>query len=247
MNTLNYTESIKPKLIKAIFHYFVYSVLIIALACSSGSKQATEEVDNKSEQSGSLTSNVKSKKKIVFFGNSLTAGYGLEEDEAFTVYIQKRIDSMGMPFTVVNAGLSGETTAGGLRRIDWVLNQQMDVFFLELGGNDMLRGTEVTATESNLRGIIEKVRSKDPDIPIILAGMQAPPNLGEEYTSAFAKIYPDLANEYDLTLIPFFLEGVAGNPELNLPDGIHPNVEGQKIVAETVWNALGPILTMDNG
>ena len=190
------------------------------------------------EQAPALT-----KKRIVFFGNSLTAGFGLNEEQAFPAIIQQWIDSLNLPFIAVNAGLSGETTAGGDRRIDWVLKQEMDIFFLELGGNDMLRGTGVSTTESNLRSIVQKVRTKHPDIKIILAGMLAPPNMGKEYTDAFAAIYPTLANELELTLIPFFLEGVGGNPEFNQADGIHPNEAGHKIVAQTVWSYLYPLLS----
>ncbi len=179
---------------------------------------------------------------IVFFGNSLTAGYGLNEDEAFPALIQDILDSLELPFTTVNAGLSGETTAGGNRRIEWVLKQPMDIFMLELGGNDMLRGTPVEETEKNLRGIIKKVRTAHPDIPILLAGMLAPPNLGKEYTDAFSEIYPRLANELDLTLIPFFLECVAGEPTLNQADGIHPTAEGHRLISKTVWKYLQPII-----
>lgn len=177
-------------------------------------------------------------KLILFFGNSLTAGMGLDTNQAFPALIQDKIDETGKPFRVVNAGLSGETSAGGLNRIDWVLNQRVDVFVLELGANDGLRGLPLESTRDNLQGIIDKVKAKYPQVKIIVAGMMVPPNMGEDYSDEFVKIYPDLANRNSGKLIPFLLEGVAGNPDLNLPDGIHPNVEGQKIVAENVWKVL---------
>jgi acyl-CoA thioesterase-1 len=181
----------------------------------------------------------KTKRKfILVFGNSLTAGYGLEESQSFPSLLQERIDSLGLAYSVINAGLSGETTAGGLERIDWVLSQEIDVFILELGANDVLRGLPMEQTEKNLGGIIEKVRSKYAEIPIILAGMQAPPNMGTEYTSAFQEIYPRLAEKYNTGLVPFLLEGVASIPELNLTDGIHPNARGQVIVRDNVWEVL---------
>ncbi len=178
------------------------------------------------------------KKVILFFGNSLTAGYGLEPGESFPSLIQDRLDSLGLPYDVVNAGLSGETTAGGAGRIDWILEQPIDLFVLELGGNDMLRGLDVGETEKNLRAILDKVRKKNPNIPVIIAGMKAPPNMGQAYTSQFEGIYPRLAREYNAGLIPFFLEGVGGIDSLNLADGIHPNAAGQKIVRDNVWSAL---------
>jgi acyl-CoA thioesterase-1 len=149
-------------------------------------------------------------KKVLFFGDSITAGYGLNKSEAFPAFIQEKIDSLGWNFEAVNAGLSGETSAGGLRRIDWMLRQDFDVFILELGGNDGLRGIDLESTKSNLRGIIDKVREKNPDAHILLAGMQVPPNLGQDYTTKFRKMYPELAEEESITLIPFLLEDVGG-------------------------------------
>ena len=181
-------------------------------------------------------------KKILFFGDSITAGYGLDEEQAFPALIQERIDSLGWNFNVVNAGLSGETSAGGLRRVDWMLRQDFSIFVLELGGNDGLRGIDLESTKKNLEEIIEKVRNKKPDAKIILTGMQVPPNLGPDYTSQFKEMYPEIAEEKNVTLIPFLLEEVGGNPELNQADGIHPTVKGHKIIAETVWETLKPIL-----
>jgi len=181
-------------------------------------------------------------KKILFFGDSITAGYGLDEEQAFPALIQERIDSLGWNFNVVNAGLSGETSAGGLRRVDWMLRQDFSIFVLELGGNDGLRGIDLESTKKNLEEIIEKVRNKKPDAKIILTGMQVPPNLGPDYTSQFKEMYPEIAEEKNVTLIPFLLEEVGGNPELNQADGIHPTAKGHKIIAETVWETLKPIL-----
>ena len=143
---------------------------------------------------------------------------------------------------MVNAGLSGETTSGGKNRIDWVLKQNVDVFVLELGANDGLRGIPVAETKNNLQEIIDFVREQNPEIEIILAGMQIPPNMGQEYTREFRAIFPDLAEENNVNLIPFLLEDVAGIPELNQQDGIHPTAEGQEILAENVWDVLKPIL-----
>ena len=182
------------------------------------------------------------RKTILFFGDSITAGYGLDEDDAFPALIQQKIDSLGLNYNVVNAGLSGETSAGGLRRIDWVLQQPVDIFVLELGGNDGLRGIEPASTKENLQGIIDKLEDKYPESVIVLTGMQAPPNMGQDYTESFHQIFHDLADNNDILFLPFILEGVAGDPDLNLPDGIHPTEEGHKILAENVWDILQPVL-----
>lgn len=182
------------------------------------------------------------KKTILFYGDSITAGYGIDIEDAFPALIQKKIDSLGLNYRAVNAGLSGETSAGGLRRIDWVLQQGVDIFVLELGGNDGLRGVPPTSTKESLQGIIDKVNNSYPDAVIILTGMQAPPNMGQNYTSEFQSIFDELAEENDVIYLPFILEGVAGNPDLNLPDGIHPTEKGHRILAKNVWNVLQPVL-----
>ncbi len=183
------------------------------------------------------------RKTVIFFGDSLTAGYGLESpDDAFPGVIQRKIDAAGRPWRVVNAGLSGETTAGGVRRLDWILRQPVDIFVLELGGNDGLRGIPVETSHANLQAIIDRVRTRFPNAAIILVGMQVPTNLGPDYTRQFAAIYPALAEKNHLALIPFLLEGVGGVPSLNQADGIHPTAEGHQIVAETVWRVLQPLL-----
>lgn len=183
-----------------------------------------------------------SPKNILFFGDSITAGFGIDPDQAFPSLVQNKIDELNWDYNVVNGGVSGETSAGGLRRIDWVLGRKYDVMILELGGNDGLRGIDLTSTRTNLQQIIDKARAKYPDMKIIVAGMQVPPNLGADYTTDFANIFPELAKKNDLPLIPFILENVGGISELNQPDGIHPTAEGHKIVAETVWEAIKPIL-----
>lgn len=179
---------------------------------------------------------------LVFFGDSLTAGYGVDPDEAYPALIQRKIDEAGRPWRVVNAGLSGETTAGGMRRLDWVLRQPVDLIVIELGANDGLRGLKPEVTRANLQSIIDRIRDRDPQAGIILAGMRIPTNLGPEYTGAFAAIYPELAGKNHVPLIPFLLEGVGGRPELNQGDGIHPTAEGHVRVAETVWKVLLPLL-----
>ena len=181
-------------------------------------------------------------KTILFLGNSLTAGYGLDATQAFPDLIQDRIDSLGWNFKVINAGQSGDTSAGGLRRIDWLLRREYHVLVLELGINDGLRGIHVDVTLQNLQAIINRTKSRYPDVKVVLAGMQVPPNMGGEYTSSFRAIFPQLAKKNGVHLIPFLLEGVGGNPELNLPDGVHPSVEGHKIVAENVWKVMEPLL-----
>ncbi|HKK45007.1 MAG TPA: arylesterase [Balneolaceae bacterium] len=183
-----------------------------------------------------------SPKRILFFGDSITAGHGIDEEKAFPALIQQKIDSLDWNFKVINGGLSGETSAGGLRRIDWMLRQPVSVFVLELGGNDGLRGIDLDATEKNLQRIIDKVKDKYPDVRIVIAGMQVPPNLGTGYTEKFKDMYPELAEKNNTALIPFLLKDVGGHPALNQADGIHPTARGHKIVAKTVWNTLKPIL-----
>lgn len=180
--------------------------------------------------------------RILFFGDSITAGYGLDTEQAFPALIQDKIDSKDLKYRVINAGQSGETSAGGLRRVDWILQQQPDIFFLELGGNDGLRGVDPNNTKDNLQQIIDKVNAKFPDTKIVLAGMQAPPNMGESYAQQFKNIFYELADENDVVFMPFVLEDVAGDPSLNQPDGIHPTADGHEIIARNVWNLLEPIL-----
>ncbi len=179
------------------------------------------------------------RKTILFFGNSLTAGYGLEDpEEAFPAIIQQKIDSLKLPYKVINAGLSGETTSGGVTRINWLLKQQIDIFVLELGANDGLRGLKISQTKRNLQSILDTVKARYPNAKRILLGMEVPPNMGGKYVSDFRVIFRQVAEENNIPFVPFMLEGVAGIPELNLRDGIHPTGEGYKIVAENVWEVL---------
>ena len=179
---------------------------------------------------------------ILFFGDSLTAAYGLDTSQGYPAEIESNIKEAGLDWNVVVGAVSGDTSAGGLRRIDWMLQRKIDIFVLALGANDGLRGTDTAATYQNLQAIIDRVKRKYPDVQIVIAGMHMPPTLGKDYTEAFSAIYPKLAKENKATLIPFLLEGVAGVRKLNLPDGIHPTAEGQKILAENVWKVLKELL-----
>lgn len=226
----------------------IYTLVAFLFLVSCGQSQQKEEEKLTEEATTSEAQNEKEAEGnvILFFGNSLTAGMGLDTSEAFPALIQKKIDSLGLDYEVVNAGLSGETTAAGKNRINWVLNQDVDVFVLELGANDGLRGVPVEETRRNLQAIIDVVREKNPETQIILAGMQIPPNLGPEYATDFRKVFPELAKKNDIALIPFLLEGVAGDPELNQRDGIHPTAEGYEIVADNVWEVLEPVLAEES-
>jgi acyl-CoA thioesterase I len=179
---------------------------------------------------------------ILFLGDSITAGYGLDLDQAYPGLIQKRIDAQGWNFKVVNAGQSGDTTAGGLARLDWVLQNRVDVLVLELGANDGLRGLSVEAMKKNLQAIIERTKQRHPEAKIVIAGMKVPPNMGDDYGRKFEAVFADLAKRNNAPFIPFILEGVGGTRELNLPDGIHPTAKGHEIVAGNVWKVLEPVL-----
>lgn len=224
------------------FHEYTCFAFIMflsaAFSCSQKSNENATEVVGETEKKVVATP----KKTILFFGNSLTAGYGIEPEDTFAGIIQQRIDSLELNYTIINGGLSGETTASGLNRLDWFLEDEPYIFMLELGGNDGLRGIDLKETRENLRKIIQSIREKHPNTHILLAGMQIPPNMGQTYTAEFQTIFPELAEEENVRLIPFLLEGVAGDPTLNLPDGIHPNEKGHRLVAETVWEHLQPLL-----
>ena len=211
-------------------------LFVVVSSCTTKREKTAES------ESASIPETVQSKKLILFFGNSLTAGYGIEAEDAFPGLTAARIDSLGLNYRVINAGLSGETTASGLSRLDWFLEEEPAIFILELGGNDGLRGITPSETKKNLKGIIQLVRSKYPETEIVLAGMQIPPNMGQEYTKEFSGLFPEVASEENVKLIPFLLEGVAGNPDLNLPDGIHPTEEGHLIVFETIWKSIENLL-----
>lgn len=214
-------------------------IVTIGLFCHCSQKKE----DNTDQQAEKTSAQERPENKLIlFFGNSLTAGYGIEEEDAFPALIQKKIDSLTLDYRVINGGLSGETTASGSNRVNWFLEDKPDIFVLELGANDGLRGIPLDETKKNLELIIDKVKEKYPETEVLLAGMQIPPNMGQEYTTSFRQMYTEIANEKDVSLIPFLLEGVAGDPSLNLPDGIHPTEEGHKIVAENVWKNIAPLL-----
>jgi acyl-CoA thioesterase-1 len=224
---------------KLIF-YIVTGCLVMLTSCGEGQKQAT--TTEKATTPNAEKAAAGKEKTILFFGNSLTAGYGLEPSEAFPALIQHKIDSLRLPYKVVNAGVSGETSSGGNSRVEWILKQPIDVFVLELGGNDGLRGIPVAETRKNLQSIIDKVKAKYPSAKLVLAGMQVPPNMGQQYATEFRNLYPELAQKNNMAFIPFLLEGVGGVTKLNLQDGIHPTAEGHHIVAANVWSQLQTVL-----
>ena len=217
------------------FCYLSFCFLVMSCAGNDAKKIDKQE---KEESINIETQSETSKKIILFFGNSLTAGMGLEVEEAFPALVQKKLDSSLLSYNVINAGLSGETTASGKNRLSWLLKQKVDVFVLELGANDGLRGIPLDETKKNLQNMIDEVKKHNPEVIIVLAGMQIPPNMGIDYTKDFQAIFPDLAAENDLALIPFLLKDVAGRSDLNQQDGIHPTAEGQKILANNVWEIL---------
>ncbi len=211
--------------------------------CGADASTANTPKEEDKTMAKKETEKAKSDKKVVlFYGDSLTAGYGLEDDQSFPSRIEDKIDSLALDYTVVNAGLSGETTSGGLQRLDWVMKQKVDIFFLELGANDMLRGLPLEETRKNLSAIITKVKAKNANIKIALCEMMAAPNMGDDYVKAFNQIFKDLAKEHNITFVPFFLDGVAGHPDLLLRDGKHPNAKGQIIAADNIWKVLEGML-----
>ncbi|HTI69745.1 MAG TPA: arylesterase [Candidatus Limnocylindria bacterium] len=201
------------------------AILLIAASSSYGQEPSTNQT-------------------LVVLGDSLAAGYGVDPSESWPSKLQEHIREAGLPYTVINAGVSGDTTSGGLRRMDWLLKRRVDWLLLELGGNDGLRGIPLATTHSNLVGIVEKTKAKWPKAQLIIAGMQIPGNMGEEYTRQFRELFPALAAQFHATLIPFLLEGVGGKPELNQADQIHPNVIGHNLVASNVWTKIKPLLTV---
>jgi len=225
--------------------YLPGSALLLALlaaGCHSDSTTATQTAAPAAPTAAEVPA-PKGQAAILFFGDSITAGLGVEPDEAYPALIGQRVDSLHLPYTVVNAGLSGETSAGGRSRINWVLSRQpVGVFVLELGGNDGLRGLPLADTRKNLQAIIDTVRLKAPQAKIVLAGMQIPPNMGPAYAADFKQLYGEIAAKNKLTLIPFLLENVGGIAKLNQRDGIHPTPAGHKLVARTVWRTIQPIL-----
>jgi acyl-CoA thioesterase-1 len=215
------------------------ALLMIFMSCNNG--DTTDR--NTKEKTNNITGASKEIKNILFFGNSLTAGYGLEDpSETFPAVIQRKLDSLKLPYKVINAGLSGETTAAGKNRIDWLLKQKIDIFVLELGANDGLRGIPVSETTKNLQVIVDKVKAKYPTAKQVLLGMEVPPNMGGDYVAQFRTLFREIAEKNQMTFVPFMLEGVAGHTDLNLRDGIHPTAKGYQIVAENVWEVLKDVI-----
>jgi acyl-CoA thioesterase-1 len=216
-------------------------ILVLATLTLTACAREAEPVEERSALP-TTTPAVAPLRTVVFVGTSLTAGYGVGVDVAYPAHIQQRIDAAGLPYRVVNAGISGETSAGGLRRIDWTLQEPVDVLVLELGANDGLRGIDPDEMRSNLDEILKRARTNHPGIAFIIVGMEAPPNLGDRYTSRFRRVFIELADEYDAALVPFLLDSVAAQPQLNIEDGLHPNAAGHEILARTVWRVLEPVL-----
>jgi acyl-CoA thioesterase-1 len=213
---------------------FACPVLVLALACAG-----EEEAAPPSQGAPAATDD---RGSVVFLGTSLTAGLGLDPSEAYPALIQERIDAAGLPFVAVNAGVSGETSAGARQRIDWLLQRPVDVLVVETGANDGLRGIDPASLRSNLDAILDGAKAKDPEPALVVVGMEAPPNLGARYTAAFREVFRTVAEEHEATFIPFLLEGVAGVERLNQGDGIHPTAEGQRLMADIVWRTLEPVL-----
>ena len=220
-------------------------VLAVMIGCDADGRNAAP-ADDAATQAGAgaadVDDRVPEKGTVLMLGTSLTAGLGLQPEDAYPALVQQHIDSVGLPYRVVNAGVSGETSAGALRRLDWLMRQNFDVLLLETGANDMLRGMDLDSTRANIQAIVDRVRDDRPGVTIVLAGMLAPPNLGREYASEFGTMYQELADENDLPLIPFLLDGVGGVAAMNQSDGIHPNEEGARVVADNVWEVLEPVL-----
>ena len=210
-------------------------------ACDRG-QHVTAHAEARARTDTAVTAPSAAKRRVLFVGTSLTAGYGLDPEQAYPALIARRIDSLDLNYEVVNAGVSGETSAGALRRMDWLLRAPVDVFVLETGANDGLRGLSVDSMRANIQGILDKVHATYPAARVILVGMEAPPNLGARYTSAFHAVFPELARKNGAVLVPFLLTDVAGVDTLNQADGIHPNARGARIVADHVWKALRPLL-----
>ncbi len=235
-------KTLQPLHMTILLKFRYFFLIILLLGCRDTKSPDAQPKAQPQEEVPATETDEKGSATILFFGDSLTAGYGLEPEQAFPALIASRLDSLGYSYEVVNAGLSGETTASGVNRLDWVLRQPVRVFVLELGANDGLRGIPLSETRKNLSSMIETVQGRFPEVEILLAGMQLPPNMGPEYTQAFRAIFPELTQIYDLHLIPFLLDGVGGIPELNQVDGIHPTAEGHEILAENVWKVLEPAL-----
>lgn len=233
------------KSIKLRYNYIVLIMAAVLLSSCGDMDKKTDQTTTVPVQDSVQAAHVQkqdSVKHILFFGTSLTAGLGINPEQAFPALIQQKIDSLHLPYKVINGGLSGETSAAGKSRINWLLKQPIDIFVLELGANDGLRGVPVEETAANLQAVVDQVKKKYPKAKLMLTGMQMPPSMGEKYTKAFAAIFPALAKKNKMDFLPFLLKNVGGIPRLNQKDGIHPTPEGHKIVAENVWAKLKPEL-----
>jgi len=219
------------------------SLGVLATACGDGSDRRASQRGG----SGGAALPAAERPVVLFIGTSLTAGYGLEVEQAYPALVQEKIDRAGLEFRVVNAGVSGETSAGGLRRIDWLLREPPAVLVVELGANDGLRGLDPEAMRQNLREIITRTKEANPEVRVVIAGMEAPPNMGQRYTEAFRAVFPELAQEQRAALIPFLLDGVAGRRRYNQVDGIHPTADGHEIIADNVWDVLERVLRTTAG
>ncbi|MFN0088480.1 MAG: arylesterase [Blastocatellia bacterium] len=225
----------------------IFFLCLLSFGCGGASSSGARSVNTEKSAASpgaapaAISAESDARPAIVAFGDSLTAGYGLSEEQSYTRLLQKKLDENGYRYRVVNAGVSGDTSAGGARRIDWALEGDVKFLILELGGNDGLRGLPIPDMKKNLAAIIERAQARR--VTVILAGIEAPPNLGAEYTAQFRQTFRDLARQYGLAYIPFVLEGVGGRPEMNQPDGIHPNAAGEKVFTENVWNTLEPLLS----
>jgi acyl-CoA thioesterase-1 len=226
-----------------IFWVFPLAAIV---ACQSERNMNGDEAERRSDTASNVqtppSDSARGKVTVLFFGTSLTAGYGLDPSQAFPVLVAQKAAAEGYPINAVNAGLSGETSAGALRRIDWVIKKPVDIVVVETGGNDGLRALDAGALKSNLTGIIGKIRAAQPKAKIVLAMMEAPPNFGAKYTAGFRDAYTSVAKSERVGLMPFLLDSVAGKAELNQDDAVHPNFAGEKIVANNVWRALKPVV-----
>jgi acyl-CoA thioesterase-1 len=215
---------------------------LLCAACDAPPETDTTRVERAPMERTQAAAEAVAREVVLVLGTSLTAGFGLEPEQAYPAYLQTRIDSLGLPYRVVNAGVSGQTSAGGLTNIDWLLRERVAVLVLELGANDGLRGLDPDAMRANLDEIIRRTRARYPDADVVVAGMEAPPNLGDRYTDAFRAVFPELVREHNGHLIPFLLDGVAGLSRWNQADGIHPTAEGQRLVADNAWRVLEGVL-----
>ena len=229
---------------------FLVPLSMIVSGCTRPDRDSTERAPNQSAppavevgRSSDPAAHAQRRRRVVFLGDSLTAGYGLPKEQSVPSLVQRRLDAEGYDYEVVNHGVSGDTSAGGVSRLDWALDGDVRVLVLELGANDGLRGLPVESTNANLSDIITRAQRRG--VTVLLTGMEAPPNHGPVYTRQFRQLFADLAREHEVAFVPFYLEGVAGNPALNISDGIHPNADGAAIVQQTIWKALQPLLERD--